>query len=56
MNSSPLSYLDSAAGPRAQATLPLTWFMLVVSVTVCIIIGFYCSSQEARVPQRPNRR
>ena len=39
MNSSPLSYLDSAAGPRAQATLPLTWFTLAVSVTVCIIIA-----------------
>jgi cytochrome c oxidase subunit 2 len=35
---SPLAYL-SAAGTRANATLPLTWFMLLVSVAVCLIIG-----------------
>lgn len=34
----PLGYLDSA-GPRAGAILPLTWFMLLVSVAVCLIIG-----------------
>lgn len=39
MNSSPLSYLDSAAGLRAQTTLPLTWFTLAISVTVCVIIA-----------------
>ncbi len=37
MNSSPLGYLDGA-GPRAHAVLPLTWFTLVVSVAVCLII------------------
>ncbi len=37
MNSSPLGYLDGA-GPRAHAVLPLTWFTLVVSVVVCLII------------------
>jgi cytochrome c oxidase subunit II len=38
MSSSPLGYLD-AAGPRAHSILPLTWFMLLVSVVVCIVIG-----------------
>jgi cytochrome c oxidase subunit 2 len=37
--STPLSYLDSA-GPRAGAILPLTWYMLVVSILVCVIIGW----------------
>jgi cytochrome c oxidase subunit 2 len=36
--SSPLSYLDSA-GPRAHMVLPLTWFTLIVSVVVCVIIS-----------------
>jgi cytochrome c oxidase subunit II len=34
-----LGYLD-AAGPRANTILPLTWFTLVVSVLVCLIIAF----------------
>jgi len=34
----PLAYL-SAAGPRAGAIVPLTWFTLVVSILVCLIIG-----------------
>jgi cytochrome c oxidase subunit II len=38
MNSLPLAYLDSA-GPRAAAVLPLTWFTLIVSVVVCLIVG-----------------
>jgi cytochrome c oxidase subunit 2 len=38
MSSSPLGYLD-AAGPRAHSILPLTWFMLLVSVVVCVVIG-----------------
>jgi cytochrome c oxidase subunit 2 len=38
MSSSPLGYLDSA-GPRAHSILPLTWFMLVVSIVVCVVIG-----------------
>jgi cytochrome c oxidase subunit 2 len=37
--STPLSYLDSA-GPRAGAILPLTWYMLIVSILVCVIIGW----------------
>ena len=36
--STPLGYLD-AAGARAAAILPLTWFMLIVSIAVCVIIG-----------------
>jgi cytochrome c oxidase subunit 2 len=38
MSSSPLGYLD-AAGARAHSILPLTWFMLIVSIVVCAIIG-----------------
>ena len=38
MNGTPLGYLD-AAGTRAQTILPLTWFTIVVSVVVCVIIG-----------------
>ncbi|HEX3835907.1 MAG TPA: cytochrome c oxidase subunit II [Steroidobacteraceae bacterium] len=35
----PLGYLDSA-GTRADAILPLTWYMLIVSILVCVIIGW----------------
>lgn len=35
----PFDYLDSA-GSRADAILPLTWYMLIVSVLVCVIIGW----------------
>ncbi len=38
MSSVPLGYLD-AAGPRAQTILSLTWFTLIVSVAVVIIIS-----------------
>ncbi len=38
MSATPLGYLD-AAGPRAGAILPLTWYMLLVSVAVCVITG-----------------
>jgi len=38
MNGAPLGYLE-AAGPRAQTILPLTWFTLIVSIAVCVIIG-----------------
>ena len=31
MSATPLGYLD-AAGPRADAILPLTWYMLLVSI------------------------
>jgi cytochrome c oxidase subunit II len=34
----PLGYLD-AAGQRAQAVLPLTWWTLIVSIVVCVVIG-----------------
>jgi|SRR5579863_30727 len=34
----PLSYLQ-AAGERAHAILPLTWFTLLVSIIVCAVIG-----------------
>ncbi|HEY2683056.1 MAG TPA: cytochrome c oxidase subunit II [Steroidobacteraceae bacterium] len=38
MNASPLGYLN-AAGTRAHSILPLTWFMLLVSIVVCLVIG-----------------
>jgi cytochrome c oxidase subunit II len=34
----PLSYLE-AAGERAHAILPLTWFVICVSVIVCVVIA-----------------
>ncbi len=38
MSGAPLSYL-SAAGRRAATILPLTWFTLVISILVCLIIA-----------------
>lgn len=38
MSGVPLSYLH-AAGQRADTILPLTWFTLIVSILVCIIIA-----------------
>jgi cytochrome c oxidase subunit 2 len=38
MSSSPLGYLD-AAGARAHSILPLTWFTLLVSIVVCVVIA-----------------
>jgi len=38
MSVAPLGYLSSA-GERAAAIVPLTWFVLVVSVVVCIAIA-----------------
>ena len=37
-SAAPLAYL-SAAGPRAGSILPLTWFMLLVSIAVVVIIA-----------------
>jgi cytochrome c oxidase subunit II len=38
MSAGPLSYLSSA-GPRAHHIVPLTWYMLLVSVAACLIIA-----------------
>jgi cytochrome c oxidase subunit 2 len=38
MSLSPLAYLDSA-GPRAHSVVALTWFTLIVSIIVCIVIS-----------------
>jgi cytochrome c oxidase subunit II len=38
MNGGPLSYLSSA-GPQAGHIVPLTWYMLLVSAGVCLIIA-----------------
>ncbi len=39
MNWAPLGYLDSH-GARADATLPLTWFLLLLSTAVCLVIAW----------------
>lgn len=39
MNWPPLGYLDSS-GARADATLPLTWFLLLLSTAVCVVIAY----------------
>ena len=39
MSRSPLQYLTHAAGARAEAILPLTWYTLIVSIVVCIVIA-----------------
>jgi cytochrome c oxidase subunit 2 len=38
MSAWPLSYLSSS-GPRAREVVPLTWYVLLVSVTVCLVIS-----------------
>ncbi|WP_454884955.1 cytochrome c oxidase subunit II [Sphingomonas oryzagri] len=38
MSAAPLNFLTSA-GKRADITLPLTWFVLAVSIIVCLIIA-----------------
>ena len=37
MSATPLTYL-TASGPRAAHTAPLTWFTLIVSILVCLIV------------------
>ncbi|EQB05886.1 cytochrome c oxidase subunit II [Sphingobium baderi] len=37
--SAPLNYL-SAAGARAQAVLPLTWFLLIVATASCLLFAY----------------
>jgi cytochrome c oxidase subunit 2 len=39
MKPSPLDYIGGAAGLRAQQIWPLTWFTLVISIAVCVIIA-----------------
>jgi len=36
----PLDYLLGSDGVRADATLPLTWFTLAISIIVCVIIAW----------------
>ncbi len=36
--SAPAGYLTSA-GERARAIVPLTWFTLIVSILVCMVIA-----------------
>ena len=38
MTSTPLGYL-TADGARAAHIVPLTWYMLIVSILVCVVIG-----------------
>lgn len=51
MTASPLGYLGHAAGVRAQAILPLTWFTLSVSIVVCLIIGAMLWAAVRRGPR-----
>jgi cytochrome c oxidase subunit II len=53
MNGWPLSYLTSA-GLRAQKTVPLTWYMLLVSIAVCLVIGalLWAAVRRARSEDR----
>jgi len=48
----PLGYLD-AAGARAQEILPLTWFTLLVSISVCLVIGALLWIAVRRRPTHP---
>jgi cytochrome c oxidase subunit 2 len=38
VSATPLGYL-TASGPRAATILPLTWFTLIVSILVCLIVA-----------------
>ena len=38
MSPTPLSYF-TADGERAAHIVPLTWYMLIVSIVVCVVIG-----------------
>ena len=38
MSGAPLTFLTSA-GDRAESVVPLTWFTLLVSIAVCLVIG-----------------
>jgi cytochrome c oxidase subunit II len=51
MSKLPLNYL-TAAGERAQATLGLTWFTLIVSILVCVIITLLLWAAVRRAPAR----
>ena len=53
VNTWPLSYLSSA-GLRAQQVVPLTWYMLLVSIAVCIVIAalLWAAVRRARPEDR----
>jgi cytochrome c oxidase subunit II len=51
VSGAPLSYL-SAAGPRAHTILPLTWYTLIVSILVCIVIAALLWAGVRRAPAR----
>lgn len=50
MSGTPLSYLDSS-GAQAGAILPLTWFLLLVSIAVCLVIGYLLWRAVRRAPR-----
>ena len=54
MIDAPLSYLGSA-GKAADTILPLTWFTLIVSIVVCLVIGtlLYYGVRRARPTDNP---
>jgi len=51
MKATPLNYLTSA-GERAAHTVPLTWFTLIVSILVCVIIAVLVWFGSARYEAR----
>ena len=53
MNAWPLSYLTSA-GLRAGKIVPLTWYMLLVSISVCVVIAIllWTGVRRARAADR----
>ena len=55
MRPSPLDYLSSAAGLRAQAILPLTRFTLGISIVVCVVIAIllWMAVRRARPEDNP---
>ena len=47
MSAAPLGYLTSA-GPRAAHIAPLTWFTLIVSILVCLIVAILVTVASRR--------
>jgi cytochrome c oxidase subunit 2 len=52
MSSSPLGYLDAVGWP-SHSILPLTWFTLLVSIVVCVVIGvlLWVAIRRTRIPK-----
>ena len=57
MNGAPLGYLTSA-GARAATIVPLTWFLTILSIAVCLVIGalLWFGVRRARGERAPVER